>query len=158
MKINYDASFSESDMKSNSGIVIRNDKGEIMVAATYLKYPIANLEHAEALACEQALILAQELGFRRVEVEGDSLGVVTKLKNWEAYKGFLSTLYRNIQRRGNSFDYLCFSYACREKNGVAHALTRITLPSDEPMVWIEEAPQLVLHLVRRDLSGCNQPP
>ncbi|MBA0575440.1 hypothetical protein Golob_025266, partial [Gossypium lobatum] len=43
-----------------------------MVACTYLHYGIANAFVAESRACEQAINFMVDLGFRLVQVEGDS--------------------------------------------------------------------------------------
>lgn len=49
-----------------------------MAACTYPNNFVANPTTTEARACLQAVAVAEELGFRRLVVEGDSLTVVKK--------------------------------------------------------------------------------
>ncbi|GMI74475.1 hypothetical protein HRI_001116800 [Hibiscus trionum] len=72
IKFNFDAGFNAISKTSISGIIVRNSKGEIMAAATYPHRDVSSPEIAEALACYKALILASNLGFSRISVEGDA--------------------------------------------------------------------------------------
>lgn len=53
-----------------------------MLGSTYLwKKHIPDAAAAEALACVLAVQFARDLGLRRVELEGDSAAVISKLKH-----------------------------------------------------------------------------
>lgn len=70
MKINFDSSCHLQERKSASSILATNDKGFIMEAYTYLHVNIADAFIAEAKACEQVVLFAEQIGFRRVQIEG----------------------------------------------------------------------------------------
>lgn len=72
IKLNYDASFNTSRNTFTSSTLTRNEFGEIMAACTYSHHGIANAFIAKARACEQAVVFAQDLGLRLIQVEGDS--------------------------------------------------------------------------------------
>ncbi|GMI91218.1 hypothetical protein like AT4G29090 [Hibiscus trionum] len=72
MKLNFDAGFNANNKTSISGIIVRNSEGQIMAAATYPHRNVPSPEIAEGLACYKALVLALDLGFSRIAVEGDA--------------------------------------------------------------------------------------
>ncbi|KAH1056248.1 hypothetical protein J1N35_034313 [Gossypium stocksii] len=63
IKINFDAAFYQATTCSISGFIARNDEGLIMAAGTYLWENISDSVMAEARACLQAIIMAEEMGF-----------------------------------------------------------------------------------------------
>ncbi|TYH61824.1 hypothetical protein ES332_D07G077900v1 [Gossypium tomentosum] len=63
IKIILDPSFNQLTKFSISGIIARNKEGLIMAACTYLWENIADPVMAEARACLQAIILAEDMGF-----------------------------------------------------------------------------------------------
>ncbi|KAL4280660.1 hypothetical protein GQ457_03G022750 [Hibiscus cannabinus] len=67
-----------------------------MAACTYPHMRVADAFMAEAMACEQAVTFAIELGFRSVQVEGDSLSVIKKLVSAAPDKSILSPIIRDI--------------------------------------------------------------
>lgn len=65
-----------------AGIIFGDSEGHILAACTYPNNFVANPTTTEARACLQAVAVAEELGFRRLVVEGDSLTVVKKFSRW----------------------------------------------------------------------------
>ncbi|KAH1031923.1 hypothetical protein J1N35_044097 [Gossypium stocksii] len=78
VKANFDASFNRQDHSSVAGIIFRDSEGHILAACTYPNNFVADPTTTEARACLQAVIVDEELGFRRLVVEGDSLTVIKK--------------------------------------------------------------------------------
>ncbi|XP_017609372.1 uncharacterized protein LOC108455303 [Gossypium arboreum] len=76
IKINFDAVFNNSQHKSVSGIIARNNDGKVMASCTYLGVNMADPTTTEARSCLQAVNMAEELGFQEVDVEGDVLTVI----------------------------------------------------------------------------------
>ncbi|MBA0844781.1 hypothetical protein Goarm_022998, partial [Gossypium armourianum] len=69
--INFDAAFSQQHFRSTSGLVFRNEKGEVIVSKSILTNRIAFSFAAEAFACSQAVRLG--MGVDAVEIERDAL-------------------------------------------------------------------------------------
>ncbi|MBA0608732.1 hypothetical protein Godav_020919, partial [Gossypium davidsonii] len=79
VKINFDARFCKQNNKSCSRIIIRDDSGLVLWSKTIMHVNIHSPFAAEAMACFQAAEMGLQLGFLRVEIEGDSLAVIRKL-------------------------------------------------------------------------------
>lgn len=79
IKINFDATFQSDSRTSIVAALARDARGEIRGAVTYLIEDVADAFIAEARACERSLLFARLMGFRCLEVEGDSLTVIKKL-------------------------------------------------------------------------------
>ncbi|MBA0776414.1 hypothetical protein Gotri_011413 [Gossypium trilobum] len=74
--INFDAAFSQQHFRSTSGLVFRNERGEVIVSKSILTNRIASPFAAEAFACSQAVRLG--MGVDAVEIERDALAVIKK--------------------------------------------------------------------------------
>ncbi|KAK5773323.1 hypothetical protein PVK06_049629 [Gossypium arboreum] len=112
---------------------------------------------AEARACLQAVIMAEEMGFQDVVVEGDALIVIRKLKSPDDDLSNISSLIREIKGRTCRFKSLSFKYIPREANNATHGMARVGRQYESPQYWIEEAPIEVVELVdcerNRDANG-----
>ena len=81
-KLNFDAAiFSDLNM-SRVGVIIRNCKGEVMVAMTAKGPPVGGSEEAEILACRRALEFAIDAGFTDLVIEGDNEAVMSSLSSF----------------------------------------------------------------------------
>lgn len=117
IKLNFDSSFQAQEKKSISGVIARNEMGLIIGACTYPHFNIADAFVAEAQFYEQAVRFAQELGFHRIQIEGDSLMIIKRLHS-----------FHNVKR---------------EANAAAHVLAREGRRFSEERFWVEEASELV---------------
>ena len=71
-KVNFDGALFQANDCAGLGVVIRNGEGQVMASLSQnIPLPSTVIE-VEALAARRALILAQEIGFTRVVLEGDS--------------------------------------------------------------------------------------
>uniref|UniRef100_A0A7N2LRV2 RNase H type-1 domain-containing protein n=1 Tax=Quercus lobata TaxID=97700 RepID=A0A7N2LRV2_QUELO len=112
-KVNFDAAvFADLDALG-VGVVVRNDKGEVMASLSTKGPPVQDSEEAEALACRRAMEFAVEVGFLEVILEGDNVTVMKSL----------------ISLKPNS------------ANSVAHALAKHASEVDDELVWLEDCPQ-----------------
>ncbi|KAK8711269.1 hypothetical protein V6N13_146555 [Hibiscus sabdariffa] len=114
---------------------------------------VADTFTAEAMACEQAVTFAIELGFCSVQVEGDSLSVIKKLVSAAPDKSILSPIIRDISSKKGFFESFTFSFVGRCGNGTAHALCREGLHHNNPRYWMEEAPEVVVQAAAKDLGS-----
>ncbi|KAK8624975.1 hypothetical protein V6N13_089859 [Hibiscus sabdariffa] len=133
------------------GIVARNSQGLVLAACTFPHSVVADTFSAEALAWESAVTFASDLGFRSVQVEGDSLSIIKKLNAATMDRSLISPIISDIQTLRGSFDNITFSFVGRQGNMVAHELAKLGIQLSEPMYWMEEVPMQVECLVLRDL-------
>ncbi|KAK9008774.1 hypothetical protein V6N11_080252 [Hibiscus sabdariffa] len=150
IKLNFDASFNTASKSSVSGIVARDSHGFILAACTCPHLGIADAFIAKAVACEKAVSFALDLGFRSVQIEGDSLSVIKKLNSTVADKSIISPILGDIKALSATFATITFSFVGRKGNAVAHELAQVGLQFPEPRYWIEEAPPTVEQLAQRD--------
>ncbi|GMI66103.1 hypothetical protein HRI_000279600 [Hibiscus trionum] len=150
MKLNFDAGFNATSKTSISGIIVRNSEGEIMAAASYPHRDVSSPEIAEALACHRALVLASEQGFRRISVEGDAQTIIRKISSPLIDKSETFAVISDIKSFCGQFESISFRYINRKLNDAAHTLACLGRSSQEPRIWIEEAPAQVEVIADRD--------
>ncbi|MBA0808305.1 hypothetical protein Gohar_024056, partial [Gossypium harknessii] len=150
IKINFDASFHAASKGSISGAIARNDSGQIMGACPYPHIGIADAFIAEARACERAIIFAVEMGFRAVQIEGDSLTTIKKTNSKTADRSVLSPVIQDIKDYVRCFEKITFRFFRRDANTAAHVLAGEGRRFSEPMYWVEEAPAAVVRIVAAD--------
>jgi hypothetical protein len=74
-KLNVDAAVSRKGLTGTKGAVCRNDQG-IFVAASATVCSLADAETLEAMACVEALALAEDCGIRKLKVVSNCLSVI----------------------------------------------------------------------------------
>ncbi|XP_074298387.1 uncharacterized protein LOC141629258 [Silene latifolia] len=79
---------------------------------------------AEAVGVTKALQWAKDCGFFHVEVSSDCLQLLTQWAGYGARHYLITGILDDIAFLSAYFHCLCFSYVCREHNGVAHRLAR----------------------------------
>ncbi|KAA3472633.1 reverse transcriptase [Gossypium australe] len=151
IKLNFDASFNQNMEKSVSGVIARNNEGLVMVACTYPWDYTPDPITAEARACLQAIIMAEEMGFQEICVEGDSLTIIKKVNSLEDDRSNISNLIKKIRGRLPKFRATSFRHIPREANRAAHEMAREGNKYDEPRYWVEEAPAPVERLVIQEI-------
>ncbi|KAK8532151.1 hypothetical protein V6N12_053597 [Hibiscus sabdariffa] len=140
VKVNFDASFNSSEKRSTSSIIIRDSSGLPMAASTVPHLFTMDPEMAEVKACEQAILLARDLGFRKVIIEGDALNVISKLNSLVEDRSDISAIVKNIQDVRKQFQIISFVHVRRRCNRVAHILAKDYGSATTHMVWIEQVP------------------
>ncbi|KAL4278726.1 hypothetical protein GQ457_03G026240 [Hibiscus cannabinus] len=150
VKVNFDASYFSISRESVSGVLIRDVNGLVLAARAYSHLNVPNPEVAEALACDQAVLFASSLGFRRVIVEGDSSSIIKKVQSSSLDKSYSFAMIVNIKRRFSDFANITFHHVRRLLNEPAHILAKMGRLFPLPKSWIGEAPSLVDEAVLRD--------
>ncbi|MBA0655192.1 hypothetical protein Goklo_007700 [Gossypium klotzschianum] len=155
LKLNFDASFQQDTNRSVSGVIVRNAKGLIMAACTHLNEYIMDSTMAVACAYLQSITFAEDLGFRKIIVEGDSLIVIKKMRTPVDDKSCISAPVKEVKARIRSFESINFSFAPRCANNAAHVLAEERQSHASSMYWVEEAPTSVERAAERDRWWLN---
>ena len=78
-KLNFDAAIFTDISTSGVGVIIRNEKGQVMVALSSKGLAVIDSEKVEVLACRQAMEFALDDGFSNLIVEGDNSNVMRSI-------------------------------------------------------------------------------
>jgi hypothetical protein len=139
-KINTTASFVASSCSGSGGVVIRDDSGKVVAAASRHYDHVPDVLTAEALAARDGVLLAQASGFETVILEVDCLTLVNLLRSVDGGRSPIAGIWHEI--RELSSDFLCFdiSFVNRESNKTAHLCAKLALSSSSECVWKESFP------------------
>ena len=96
-KVNFDATIFVELNCSGFGAIIRNDKGELMVAMSVKGPPVTCSEEAEILACRKALKFSVDVGFSNVIVEGDNETVMRAVSSLSQTHSWLGNIYEDVK-------------------------------------------------------------
>ena len=95
-KLNFDAAVFANMTASGIGVIIRNNRGQVMAALSSKSHAVVDSEEAEVLACRKALELAMDAGFLELIVEGDNINVMKSIKSDQVDLYHLGNLYDDI--------------------------------------------------------------
>ncbi|MBA0860179.1 hypothetical protein Goshw_014851 [Gossypium schwendimanii] len=93
----YDGLFDNYKV-ANMGVAVKNSEGLLMGLAYFEQEHVPCLLTTEALACMRALGFARDLGFRCVELEGNSVVLISKLNSYDIDRSKVSTLVKDAKR------------------------------------------------------------
>ena len=95
-KLNFDAAVFANMTASGIGVIIRNNRGQVMAALSSKSHAVVDSEEAEVLACRKALEFAMDAGFLELIVEGDNINVMKSIKSDQVDLSRLGNLYDDI--------------------------------------------------------------
>ncbi|XP_075664253.1 uncharacterized protein LOC142633879 [Castanea sativa] len=149
------AFFSMANNCAGVGVAIRNGCGQVMVSLSQqIPLPSTVIE-VEALAARRALILAQEIGFTRVVLEGDSQTLITALKTSSHTLAHFGHIAQDIRYLASSFSDVRYTHVRRQCNTVAHSLTRQAILSPFLQVWMEDVPPELADVLQVDFQSLD---
>ena len=79
-KINFDRVIYPKEKKSGIGVVIRDNRGLVIASCSKVVHQVLGVSDIEAMATMWALSFASDVGVRRAVLEGDSMVVITSLR------------------------------------------------------------------------------
>ena len=145
-KINVDGASLDDGRWSSIGVVIRNCKGEAVVALSkMLPGQYTSLE-IEFIALQEGVLLARELKLSQVIIESDSLIAIQSLQALNT-EGGLGHLCQGIINLTDSFRSWIFKHLKRDYNKVTHDLAQNARHNGNSQVWKGVSPPMVQHLI-----------
>lgn len=154
-KVNWDASFHKNRGWMGFEVVVRDDKGCLVVALGKMVVGCLDPTVAEARALLMAIKLCKDLGLRNTHFEGDAQGVINAINslgtNW-SNKGLLAD---DIKRELDGLSLWKVMFIRKEGNRVAHVLSKEATTSFLDKDWLFELPDCIRELVLMELNACT---
>jgi ribonuclease HI len=131
-------------------VILRDDEGVPIEAASFFFTPVTEAERAELLACRQAVRMALEYDVRKLVLETDCAGAVNKLKAQELDRSVHGPLVEEIKTLLGEFEDVVICHVRRSGNGVAHLLAKEGCKNKCNSSWSGTFPDCVLNLLARE--------
>ncbi|XP_062155083.1 uncharacterized protein LOC133863104 [Alnus glutinosa] len=147
MKINWDAALHKENKHMGVGVVICDDKGDVVVALSKIVPYIVDPLTAETVVVWHAARLVCEMGFQNVLMEGDSLSVIQELQKQGPNGSGCGQLIIDTKSILSSLDSVSFQHVKRDANKVAHCLAKFALSQMLDKVWVEDCPPIIQPIV-----------
>jgi len=150
-KVNYDGAMFTELGEAGIGIVVRNEKGEVMASIAKKIPSPESIEMLEALVARRAAIFSVELGLHQVVIKGDSEIVFKALLGWCLERSGIGHIIKDCKSISGFLQTCSFSHTRRQGNYVAHALAKRARMSSPLLVWMEYVPPDISYLVFIDV-------
>ncbi|XP_075654938.1 uncharacterized protein LOC142625122 [Castanea sativa] len=121
-KLNFDAVIFSGMEKSGIGVIIINEKGEVIAGMSAIGPKVDTSEEAKLLACRRAIKFAVDAGFTRLIIEGDNTNVMHAISLDVANFSFLGNVVGDIRHLISGLQWATTSKIRRGGNKVAHVL------------------------------------
>ncbi|XVF59274.1 hypothetical protein PTKIN_Ptkin07bG0262500 [Pterospermum kingtungense] len=151
-KINFDGAFRKDVGIGGMRVIIRDYQGLVIGASSNSIAEAADAEMAEAHAVVTALELRRDLGFSRIIVEGDAMGIISKLNSNIRDFSPTGNLIEEAKRLMTGFQSCLAQHVGRHSNKATHQLAQTGLVTREHYVWIEDCPEFLKDIVNAE---CN---
>jgi hypothetical protein len=110
-----------------------------------------SVEMIEALAARRAILFAKEVGVFDAEFEGDAENVIRDLGSTDPIHTPYGLVLEDAKAMLQEFQRFSLSHTRRSGNSVAHALARRASECNNSLVWMEEVPPNITHVLLNDL-------
>lgn len=132
------------------GMIVRDGIGDVMMSGGRNIEGNMGALQAEAEGVRFGMKLAFEAGLRSIEMESDCSLLIDMLQGKRKEVTAAQVVVNDIVSLASSFDNCIFSFARRTCNVVAHSIAKAALHFEEPLVFMEECPPNLYHLVLAD--------
>jgi len=140
-KTNTDAAVDPANSKGAIAAVCRGSNGEFVAASAMNTTNVTDPETLEAMACLEALALAEDCAIKKMIVVSDCLNVIRNIKKMN--RCVYMMILQDIQERSKSFECARFAHEGREFNREAHSLAKhVCSLGDGRHVWFCSSPVL----------------
>ena len=154
-KVNVDVVVFMEQRCCGIGVVIRNDKGQMMGAlCKKVVVPWGALK-AEAKAAKTSILLAWDLGLNDIVVEGDSQLVMFALKGFVNPASVIQKVVEGSQWCLSHFKTWRVEHIKRNNYGAAYLLARNALYVDDCVKWVEDTPPVIELQIQNDVIAMD---
>lgn len=148
IKFNTDASIVKETGLAFTGILGRNDKGELVGGITKM-FPTRSPLMAEALGLQEAMQFAVNLGVSKVVFESDNLQLIKACRK-EVKVGEISGVIQDILKIKMEFFQCGFTWVPRQGNEAAHTLAMMARQKILSTNWSWNLPPVLNAVLAND--------
>lgn len=152
-KINTDARFVKGKNKAWAGIILRNEKGEILTGLTKVMHASSPLM-AEALSFREAMSFAESMGLERITVENDCLELIQACRD-EISRGEISNIVKDIKVLKTRFQMVAFTRIYREGNKAAHTVAHLAANGSLTSNWVWNPPRVLWEVLQSEKGSTS---
>jgi ribonuclease HI len=147
LKINWDAALHKGNKHMGVGVVIQDDKGDVVGALSKIVPYIVDPLTAETMAVWHAARWACEMDFQNVIMEGDSPNVIQELQKQDSIGSVCGQLIMDTKTILSRLVSVSFQHVKMDANKVAHCLAKFALSQMLDKVWVEDCPPIIQPIV-----------
>ena len=135
------------------GVVIRNEGG-LLMGATSKRFELTlKALETEALAVQEGIHLAWDLGLKEIVIESDSQMVISALLNPDTSSWPIQKVIEGSNLSPCCFKLWTASHVSRKGNLAAHLMARMTISVLDCNIWVEDTPPIIANQVLKDVSN-----
>ena len=112
------------EKKYGIGVVIRDNRGLVIASCSKVVHQVLGVCDVEAMATTWALSFAFDVGVKQAVLEGDSMAVISGLREDGMVLEPYGLLLEDVRILSQQFDELRYSHTKREGNSLAYSLAR----------------------------------
>lgn len=148
-KVNVNDAASDDGKPSSIRVIIRNCRGSPIAALSRISPVPFFAEITEAMALQEGVLLAFEMGISQAIFESDTLSTV-QATNEGVLGGEMGHIIQNVRDISCSFSWFSFKNLKRSGNKAAHELARAARFSGVSQVWKGISPCCVERVILED--------
>ena len=149
--MNFDGAIFREQNSLGVGVVIRDDKGEV-VASMDKKITLSYLVTVvEVIVAKRALKLALDIDLSPIVLEGDSKNTIDALMCEGSLLVNYGHLVDDAKRLANQFEFMEFSYVKSEGNKAVHNIVRHV---NELSVWMKNISPYLFVVIQAKSTFC----
>ncbi|KAF5478058.1 hypothetical protein F2P56_004648, partial [Juglans regia] len=124
LKLNVDGAVFASQQRAGVGVILRDDKGEVILSACKKENDINDHLEIELIAILRGLQICLPLGIPQLVIESDSLLLVDEIQNDKAPRSLHGNLVTQIKQLMQRLQKCFIQHSGRLGNSVAHGMAR----------------------------------
>jgi hypothetical protein len=152
VKVNVDASFNPDTLQGATGVVARNDQGQVISVSSRWYENIPDVITAEAFACRDGADMVGKLNLTNVILETDNMEVAALWKSRAKNRSRILPLLYQIEELSRPCISFEINHVRREANMDAHYTAKNASPSNDVSTWMHQVPEFLYTCIQHDIS------
>ncbi|KAF5451602.1 hypothetical protein F2P56_026695 [Juglans regia] len=153
LKLNVDGAIFPDHHKAGIGIILRDEKGDVIAACSKLEGDVASPEFIEATTLLRGLQFCAQWGVPKLVLETDCLILVNALQSQTTFLTDFAFLLNDISRMMRGFQEVQILHVNRLGNIAAHQLARNAWNVEDIVMWWGSCPSFVSQAVWLDKNN-----